>query len=76
MMEDIKSQIQSMRIGEFKDITLSNGILKSTKTLIRNSNSEWEIHSFTDGWCTAYLDFNKAVLYCSGKIKWNDLHWE
>ena len=74
-MEDVKSQIESMSIGEFKDVTLSNGILKSTKTLIRNSVDEWEINSFTDGWCTAYLTFDEAVSYCTGKLKYNDFNW-
>jgi hypothetical protein len=65
-----------MSIGEFKHVVLSNGILKASKEIVRNSDTEWEVNSFTDGWCTAYMDLDTAIAYVEGRLKWNDLNWK
>lgn len=64
-----------MKIGEFKDVVFKNGILRSTRTLIRNSHNEWEINRFTSGWDTATLTLNQAVKYCKGKLNESHLNW-
>ena len=65
-----------MSIGEFKDVVFSNGILKASKEIVRNSDTEWEVNSVTDGWWTAYMDLDTATAYVEGRLKWNDLYWE
>lgn len=66
-MKDPREQLLAMQSGEHKDIVFSNGILRTTKTLIRNSETEWEVNSFTEGWLTAYMNLEQAVAYCTGK---------
>jgi hypothetical protein len=66
-MTDIKQELLAMQVGEFKDIIFSNGILRTTKELIRNSETEWEVNSFTEGWLTAHLSLEEAVRYCTGQ---------
>ena len=73
-MSILEKSITAMKLGEFKDIVFSNGVLKSTRTLIRNSEDEWEINSFHDGWLTAYVTLNEALDYFSGKT--SRLVWE
>lgn len=75
-MQTVKNQLLSMSIGEFKDVVFSNGILKASKQIIRNSDTEWEVNSFTDGWITAYLDLDTAIAYMEGRIKSYELNWE
>jgi hypothetical protein len=66
-MTDIKQELLAMQVGEFKDIVFSNGVLRTTKELIRNSETEWEVNSFTEGWLTAKLNLEEAVRYCTGQ---------
>ena len=75
MKNDPLTQINTMKIGEHKDIIFTNGILRTTKTLIRNSQYEWEINRFTNGWDTATLTLTQAVKYCKGELKDNNLNW-
>ena len=72
---NVKEQIYKMNIGEIKDIVFSNGILKSTKQLEKINNVEFLIHDFTDGWATASLNIEQAILYVKGKLKRKDLNW-
>ena len=75
-MDNIKDELLSMKIGVYKEIIFSNGILKSTKELCRIAEGEWALESHSCGWSTAYLDLNTAVSYIEGKIKGYELDWE
>ena len=72
---NVREQIQKMNIGEIKDIVFSNGILRSTKQLERVNNVEFHIHDFSNGWATASLNIEQAILYVKGKLKRNDFNW-
>ena len=72
---NVREQIQKMNIGEIKDIVFSNGILRSTKQIERVNNVEFLIHDFSNGWATASLNIEQAILYVQGKLKRNDFNW-
>ena len=71
-----REALLAMRIGEMKDIVFSNGILKSTKEMCRNSDVEWEVNDFTEGWITAYMTLEDAVDYVEGRKGFLDFEWE
>ena len=71
-----REQLTSMKAGEMKDIVFSNGILRSTKELCKNSDNEFEVHRFNCGWCTATLTLDEAVRYCEGELSNLELEWE
>jgi hypothetical protein len=71
-----REALLAMRVGEMKDIVFSNGILKSTKEMCRNSDVEWEVNSFTEGWITAYMTLEDAIDYVEGRKGFNDFEWE
>jgi hypothetical protein len=71
-----RDALLAMRIGEMKDIVFSNGILRSTKEMCRNSDTEWEVNSHTDGWITAYMTLEEAVDYVEGRKGFDDFEWE
>ena len=71
-----REQLTSMKVGEMKDVVFSNGILRSTKELYKNSDNEFEVHSFTCGWLTATLTLDEAVRYCEGELSNLELEWE
>jgi len=71
-----REQLTSMKAGEMKDVVFSNGILRSTKELYKNSDNEFEVHSFTEGWITATLTLDEAVDYCEGRLDNVDLEFE
>ena len=75
-MDNIKDELLSMKIGVYKEIIFSNGILKSTKELCRIAEGEWALESHSCGWSTAYLDLNTAISYIECKIKGYELDWE
>jgi len=71
-----REQLINMRAGELRDVVFSNGILCSTKELYKNSNNEFEVHSFSCGWHSATLTLDEAVDYCEGKLSNLELEWE
>lgn len=71
----MKEKLLAMNVGEQKDFVFSDGTLQSTKTIFRNSDTEWEVNCFTSGWRIAYLDLEKAVNYLTGKISSLELDW-
>ena len=71
-----REQLTSMKAGEMRDVVFSNGILRSTKELCKNSDNEFEVHSFTQGWLTATLTLDEAVRYCEGRLSNLELEWE
>ena len=71
-----REQLTSMKVGEMKDVVFSNGILRSTKELYKNSDNQFEVHSFTEGWITATLTLDEAVDYCEGRLYGWELQWE
>ena len=71
-----REQLTSMKVGEMKDVVFSNGILRSTKELYKNSDNEFEVNSFTEGWLTATLTLDEAVRYCEGELSNLELEWE
>jgi len=71
-----REALLAMRVGEMKDIVFSNGILKSTKEMCRNSDVEWEVNNFTEGWITAYMTLEDAIDYVEGRKGFNDFEWE
>ena len=71
-----REQLTSMKVGEMKDVVFSWGILRSTKELCKNSDNEFEVHSFTQGWLTATLTLDEAVRYCEGKLSSRELEFE
>ena len=71
-----REQLIAMNPGEMKDIVFSWGILRSTKELYKNSDNEFEVHSFTQGWLTATLTLDEAVRYCEGRLSNLELEWE
>ena len=71
-----REQLIAMKSGEMKDVVFSNGILRSTKELYKNSDDEFEVHSFTCGWLTATLTLDEAVDYCEGKLSSRELEFE
>ena len=71
-----REQLTAMKAGEMKDIVFSWGILRSTKELYKNSDDEFEVHSFTEGWITATLTLDEAVDYCEGRLYGWELQWE
>ena len=70
-----REQLIAMNAGEMKDVVFSNGILRSTKELYKNSDDEFEVHSFTSGWLTATLTLDEAVRYCEGELSSRELDW-
>lgn len=71
-----REALLAMRVGEMKDIVFSNGILKSTKEMCRNSDVEWEVNNFTEGWITAYMTLEDAIDYVEGRKGFLDFEWE
>ena len=71
-----REQLESMKVGEMKDVVFSNGILRASKELYKNSDNQFEVHSFTEGWCTATLTLDEAVDYCEGRLYGWELQWE
>ncbi len=75
-MSNTREQLIAMNAGEMRDVVFSNGILRSTKELYKNSDNEFEVHSFTQGWLTATLTLDEAVRYCEGRLSNLELEWE
>ena len=71
-----REQLMGMNPGEMKDIVFSNGILRSTRELCKNSDNEFEVHSFIEGWCKATLTLDEAVRYCEGELSSRELEFE
>ena len=71
-----REQLTAMKAGEMKDVVFSNGILRSTKELYKNSDGEFEVHSMTCGWYTALLTLDEAVDYCEGRLSSADIEWK
>jgi hypothetical protein len=44
--------------------------------MCRNSDTEWEVNSHTDGWITAYMTLEEAVDYVEGRKGFDDFEWE
>jgi hypothetical protein len=72
----MKEKLLSMPIGQGEDIVFSNGILHSTKAIYRNSETEWEVHSFNTGWRTAKMNLDQAINYLEGNDQTEELIWE
>ncbi len=70
-----REQLIAMNAGEMRDVVFSNGILRSTKELYKNSDNEFEVHSFSCGWLTATLTLDEAVRYCEGELSSRELDW-
>ena len=70
-----REQLIAMNAGEMKDVVFSNGILRSTKELYKNSDNEFEVHSFSCGWHSATLTLDEAVRYCEGELSSRELDW-
>ena len=75
-MNNTREQLASMDIGTTREVVFSNGILRSTKELYKNSDNEFEVHSFTCGWLTATLTLDEAVRYCEGELSSRELEFE
>ena len=75
-MSNTREQLIAMKVGEMKDVVFSWGILRSTKELYKNSDNEFEVSSFTQGWLTAKLTLDEAVSYCEGRLSNLELEWE
>ena len=75
-MSNTREQLIAMKVGEMKDVVFSWGILRSTKELYKNSDNEFEVHSFTCGWLTATLTLDEAVRYCEGELSSRELEFE
>tara|TARA_E500000305_G_scaffold109535_1_gene114852 strand:- start:993 stop:1235 length:243 start_codon:yes stop_codon:yes gene_type:complete len=71
-----REQLIAMNAGEMKDVVFSNGILKSTKEMFKNSDDEFEVHSMICGWYTALLTLDEAVDYCEGRLSSADIEWK
>jgi len=71
-----REQLTSMDIGRTKEVVHSNGVLRSTKQMYKESDNEFEVHSFTEGWCMATLTLDEAVDYCEGRLDNADLEWK
>jgi hypothetical protein len=71
----MKEKLLSMKVGEQQDFVFSNGAIKSTKTIYRNSETEWEANCFTSGWRIAYLDLENATNYLTGKLSPLEIDW-
>jgi len=71
-----REQLIAMNAGEMKDVVFSNGILRSTKELYKNSDNEFEVHSFSCGWHSATLTLDEAVRYCEGELSSRELEFE
>ena len=75
-MSNTREELASMDIGTTREVVFSNGILHSTKELYKNSDDEFEVHSFTCGWLTATLTLDEAVRYCEGELSSRELEFE
>ena len=75
-MSNTREQLIAMKVGEMKDVVFSWGILRSTKEIYKNSDNEFEVSSFTQGWLTATLTLDEAVRYCEGRLSNLELEWE
>ena len=75
-MSNTREELASMDIGTTREVVFSNGILRSTRELCKNSDNEFEVHSFIEGWCTATLTLDEAVDYCEGRLNGWELEWE
>ena len=74
-MSNTREQLIAMKVGEMKDVVFSWGILRSTKEIYKNSDNEFEVSSFTQGWLTATLTLDEAVRYCEGRLSNLELEW-
>ena len=72
----MKDLLLSIPIGTCKDFTFSKGVLKSTKTLCRDSETEWELNSFSSGWDTAILNLEQAEAYLNGTLPLHEIEWD
>jgi hypothetical protein len=71
----MKEKLLSMRVGQMEDFIFSNGVLQATKTIIRESETEWEVNCFVSGWQTATLNLEQATDYLTGKLSPLEINW-
>ena len=71
-----REQLMSMEVGKYMDVVFSNGILRATKELYKESDNKFEIHDMTSGWYTATVTLKEAVDYCEGRLSALDLEWK
>ena len=65
-----------MSRGDMEDVVFSAGILRATKTIEKVEADQYAVHSFTEGWITAYLNEKECVDYVEGRLSPLDLEWE
>jgi len=71
-----REQLMSMEVGKYMDVVFSNGILRATKELYKESDNEFDIHNTNGGWYTATVTLEEAVDYCEGRLRALDLEWK
>jgi len=70
-----KEEIMNMKIHEQKEIVFSNGPIKVTKGLIRNSKTEWEISDFNTD-TSAIVTADQVEAYCKDKSTGQHFSWK
>lgn len=71
----MKEKLLSMKVGDMQDFVFSSGVLRSTKTIVRDSETEWEVNCFTSGWQTATLNLEQVTDYLTGKLSPLEINW-
>jgi hypothetical protein len=71
----MKEKLLSMKVGDMQDFVFSNGGIQSTKTIVRNSDIEWEVNCLVSGWQTAVLNLEQTTNYLTGKLSSLEINW-
>lgn len=74
-MQDLLKELNTMNIGEFKQLVYSNGILRSSKELEKVDNDLFYFHDTSHGWNTAELDALQAVSFIKGETHISELNF-
>lgn len=73
---NIINQLKEMKNGEQKDIVFNNGLLRSSKTIEKESENKFLVHDFTSGWNVAVLDLQECSKYVTGELTSLNLDWK
>ena len=66
IIKEKNMDVRKMSIGTSKDVTFSNGILRSTKTIDRLNDDVYHIHDLSHGWLTAEATADETQAYIDG----------
>ncbi len=74
-MKELVKELNTMEVGQIKQIVYSNGILRSSKELEKVDNDLFYFHDTSHGWNTAELNTSQAVKFIKGETSIFDLNF-